>query len=397
MRRELGGGESRSLLLLGGQRALAADAETAAVVQFYGELFGRLEREVGPCGRLRRHVAYQNFLGGKEYLHFLGAEVCRIETIPTGMVVWELSENCRRVWESGEGGNSLVSQEDIAWVWSSDSPFTAHSLVGEFTTRGGGKYWMSANSYSSGRETEADFDESPRLLEYDPAWPREFVEMAAWLRQTLGSDVALRVEHYGSTAIEGMPAKPIIDILVEVPSFLEAKRQALPLLNRPEWEYWWHSGHMLFLKRRGLMGERTHHVHLAPKGHDVWRGLAFRDHLRSHADYALQYAAMKRELALAHRHSREGYTDAKREFVLEVTAKGAVGTGRRPRNVPAGGRRLGSVVPRHLRRGIPAPVLPLLPQPFAEPRRTGGRAVRDEQISHQPGDLVRGDDDVVEE
>jgi GrpB-like predicted nucleotidyltransferase (UPF0157 family) len=175
---------------------------------------------------------------------------------------------------------------------------------------------MFSNSYVDLRRSE--FRDDIYLVDYDSSWHAQFEQMADWLRSHLGTDIALRVEHYGSTAIPGMPAKPVIDILVEVPSFAEAKKRVLSCLNEEVWEYWWCAGHMVFFKRKELMGERTHHVHLAPRGHDFWDGLAFRDYLRSHPEDAARYAALKQQLAVRYRKDREAYTDSKSEFVREV-------------------------------------------------------------------------------
>jgi GrpB-like predicted nucleotidyltransferase (UPF0157 family) len=121
--------------------------------------------------------------------------------------------------------------------------------------------------------------------------------------------------------VPGIPAKPIIDILVEIPSFAEAKERALPLLNDVSWEYWWYDNHMVFFKRETPMGKRTHHVHMAPQRHEVWAGLVFRDYIRSHPEAAARYSELKRRLAVEHRADREGYTDAKSAFVRQATAR----------------------------------------------------------------------------
>jgi len=65
----------------------------------------------------------------------------------------------------------------------------------------------------------------------------------------LGPGVALRVEHYGSTSIPVCPAKPIIDILVEIPSWEEGRKRAIPVFNSPEIEYWFYNDHMCFILR----------------------------------------------------------------------------------------------------------------------------------------------------
>ncbi|MBT6144809.1 MAG: GrpB family protein [Gemmatimonadetes bacterium] len=159
------------------------------------------------------------------------------------------------------------------------------------------------------------------LVDHDPSWSQQYAQMADWLRDQLGTDIALRVEHYGSTAIPGLPAKPVIDILVEIPSVTAAKPQVIPCFDDETWDYWWHAGHMVFVRREKLMGQRTHHIHMAPKGHPIWDGLAFRDHLRSHAEERDQYAELKRKLAVAYHHDRERYTQAKTDFVSAVTSR----------------------------------------------------------------------------
>jgi len=241
------------------------------------------------------------------------------------MIGWELTDTDWTLWRTEQG--RLVSDwhEDIRWQWR-DSEHGG--TTGEFCAEGPRDWGRNrvacemsivANAYfaSNGSGPQDDV----QLVDYDRSWPEQYGEMAGWLRRELGQTLALHVEHYGSTAIAGMPAKPVIDILVEIPSFQAAKRRAIPLLNRHEWEYWWYSEHMVFIKRREFMGQRTHHIHLAPREHDLWKSLAFRDHLRVHPDDARRYADLKRHLASTHRHDREAYTEAKGALVAEITAK----------------------------------------------------------------------------
>jgi GrpB-like predicted nucleotidyltransferase (UPF0157 family) len=324
------GRQTPSLLLVGGQQVLAAEGDSEEMFRFYGGLFGRLSGEVRHTGDLTRYVGYQSRLGGQDYLHFVGIEVERIEGIPAGMVAWELTGDTWTVWEAGDGQDVLLAQERVDWLWCERSP--AGRWTGEFTARApagsGGEgtaerreFWVSASApVGIGLEVDASSDEV-HLADYDPSWPQQYNKFARWLRDCLGDDVALRVEHYGSTAIPGMPAKPVIDVLVEVPSFAQAKARIVPRLDGPEWEYWWYSDHMVFIKRKTLMGQRTHHVHVAPRGHRLWEGITFRDYLRSHPQEASRYAALKRELAQGFREDREGYTQAKTAFVREVLAK----------------------------------------------------------------------------
>jgi len=109
--------------------------------------------------------------------------------------------------------------------------------------------------------------------------------------------------------------------VMEVPSFALARQRLLPLWDDEAWEYWRYGDHMMFVKRQSLTGRRTHHLHLAPAGHRLWEGIAFRDYLRARPEEAARYAALKRELAGRYREDREGYTEAKAAFVREITAQ----------------------------------------------------------------------------
>jgi GrpB-like predicted nucleotidyltransferase (UPF0157 family) len=289
-------------------------------------MFQRLPKQVTHAGRVSRFVGYERPGIEGDHLRFFGIEVDAIDDLPDGTTAWELSDREWTVWEPRNARKAIVWQERIAWEWLDRSASGTGRRMGEFVARGpvnagceARPFWMFSNSYVDLLRDE--FRDDIYLVDYDPSWPAQFDEMADWLRTRLGTDVALRVEHYGSTAIPGMPAKPVIDILVEVPSFAEAKKRVLPCLNEETWEYWWYAGHMVFFKRKELMGERTHHVHLAPCGHAFWDGLPFRDYLRSHAEDAARYAALKRQLAERHRKDREAYTDSKSEFVREVLSR----------------------------------------------------------------------------
>lgn len=163
-----------------------------------------------------------------------------------------------------------------------------------------------------------------QLVPYDPRWPEMFRAEAARLRHFLGTAAVLRVEHMGSTALPGLSAKPIIDMLIEIPSFDVALRTIVPKLREERWEYLWRDdrppGHMVFIRRDGA-GVRTHHLHMAPAGHPMWERLAFRDYLRTHPDEARRYEKLKRQLASTHSGDREAYTEGKAEYVNRITTR----------------------------------------------------------------------------
>ena len=86
---------------------------------------------------------------------------------------------------------------------------------------------MTSDWYSSTRQ---GLDDGICLMDYDPSWPQRYDDMARQLQYELGADV--RIEHYDNID-SGVPAKPIIDILVEIDSFEEARKLSVPMFNRP--------------------------------------------------------------------------------------------------------------------------------------------------------------------
>ena len=296
-------------------------------VSQFAVLFERLGATVEGAGAIKRYVRYFGDVDGCTEVHFFGIEVEFIEHLLEGMVALELSENAITVLETTRTGPGAVWQGYLTWNWLDRS--SPGAPVGDFSARVPAdwtsqpnrppvQFIFSANSYF---EPGRIFDDNIRLVGYDPTWPAKFDEMANGLRRAITPEIALRIEHFGSTAIPNMTAKPVIDILLEVPSFAEARKSLIPLFNKPECEYWWYSNHMLFIVRNELMGTRMHHIHAAPRGHRMWEGIAFRDYLRAHPDEAARYAALKRNLAEDHATDREVYTNSKDDFVREVTAK----------------------------------------------------------------------------
>jgi GrpB-like predicted nucleotidyltransferase (UPF0157 family) len=133
----------------------------------------------------------------------------------------------------------------------------------------------------------------------------------------------LAVEHFGSTAIPGLAAKPIIDILAGVESMQVADELTAPLL----WNGYTTSRafNAALADRRWFMrvadGRRTHHLHIVQLGGRQWQEwLLFRDILRKDGSLARQYGALKHRLAEEHQADREAYTDAKAGFVRSVVA-----------------------------------------------------------------------------
>lgn len=126
------------------------------------------------------------------------------------------------------------------------------------------------------------------------------------------------IEHIGSAAVPGMPAKPIIDIMAAVKD-LDASRAAIPSLEKAEYCYAPYRAEVEHWFCKPKPSARTHHLHLVPYASRVWNEtLMFRDCLRREPATAQRYSDLKLRLADAHRTDREAYTEGKTEFVLGV-------------------------------------------------------------------------------
>lgn len=156
--------------------------------------------------------------------------------------------------------------------------------------------------------------------EYDPAWPGRFAEQQGALTELLAPWLAGPVEHVGSTAVAGLPAKPVIDMLAPVRSLTDA-RAAVPLLARHDWMFWPEdpAGEYRLWFLRPAPAKRTHQLQVIQ--HDDPHAvalLAFRDTLRADGDLRHEYAELKEELAREHAGNRNAYTNAKGDFVTRV-------------------------------------------------------------------------------
>jgi len=163
----------------------------------------------------------------------------------------------------------------------------------------------------------------------DPAWPVRFETEATRIAAALPHDLACELVHFGSTAVPGMAAKPVIDIQLIVPDAARWPELIAPLegLGYAYWRDNPAKHRMFFVK--GLPpapGGRSHHVHVCPPA-EARAEIAFRDLLRADADLAARYLALKRDLAARFAHDREAYTEGKTEFVRAAlaAARGDVG------------------------------------------------------------------------
>ncbi|MBN1932516.1 MAG: GrpB family protein [Desulfobacterales bacterium] len=170
--------------------------------------------------------------------------------------------------------------------------------------------------------------EDVAVVPYDPRWPEMFEQERLHLLSCLPKDLIKRIEHFGSTAVPGLSAKPIVDILVEVVSLDETKQRIVPILEAQGYDYFWRPSwgndtppfYAWFIKRNSD-GNRTHHIHMVEAHFVHWNRLLFRDYLIEHPDIAYEYGNLKMSLSGIHQNDRVAYTQAKGVFVRQVTEK----------------------------------------------------------------------------
>ena len=165
------------------------------------------------------------------------------------------------------------------------------------------------------------------IMPYDPAWPTRFEEEREHLLADMPGGLIARIEHFGSTAVAGLAAKPIVDMIVEVRDVEEA-RVVVPRILEPQgYDCFWRTRRgddtppwYTWCIKRDDRGQRTHHLHFGPVGFKM-EELRFRDILRANPDVAAAYAALKLRLALEHGNDRDAYTDAKTEFIQTTATR----------------------------------------------------------------------------
>jgi GrpB-like predicted nucleotidyltransferase (UPF0157 family) len=157
-----------------------------------------------------------------------------------------------------------------------------------------------------------------RLLSHNEEWHRLFEEEKEQIIASVG-DRTLRIEHIGSTSICGISAKPILDIMIGVPSF-KPKLTFTNAIEFLDYEYKGENG----VPERHFFGKgtpRTVHLNVVCFGGNFWLShIAFRDYLRQNPGAAHEYEQLKRSLAERFAKDRESYTNGKLQFVEKILA-----------------------------------------------------------------------------
>ena len=173
---------------------------------------------------------------------------------------------------------------------------------------------------ASDHHIQSPLNDPVEVTDYDPAWSDLFQLERRQICPVLGR-MAVAIEHVGSTAVPGLAAKPVLDILVGARPF-PLSDDTLAALGTLGYAY------------RGVRGAggdqffrtnpRTRHLHVVAYGGEEWHAcLLFREYLRSHPDVAAEYGALKRMLATHYRFDRRRYSEGKAAFLRATLQQAA--------------------------------------------------------------------------
>lgn len=158
------------------------------------------------------------------------------------------------------------------------------------------------------------------IVPYNPAWPQIFEEEAARINQALG-DNCIAIHHIGSTAVSGLCAKPVIDMIPVVLDIMKVDQIAHDMQHLG----YETKGEFGMLFRRFFvknLESSSYHVHIYEQDNpEIERHLKFRDWMRLHEDDRNAYAALKQDLALKHSGDREAYCLGKETFIVDIDTK----------------------------------------------------------------------------
>ena len=159
------------------------------------------------------------------------------------------------------------------------------------------------------------------LVEHDDGWRLQYEEIECRLNELLSDCSVERISHIGSTAVDGIWAKDIVDVMVELPSRPDLERAA-EKLERSGFTMMSNEGERVSLNlgyTKDGFAEKVYHVHLRLAGDND--ELYFRDYLNAHPQTARKYEALKLSLWKRFEHDRDAYTEAKTEFIKAATAR----------------------------------------------------------------------------
>ena len=172
---------------------------------------------------------------------------------------------------------------------------------------------------NQGRASKTD-KRRVEVVSYNPNWKEMYKEESEKIKNVL-SDIIIDIHHIGSTAMPGIKAKPVIDILVEVKD-IEGVDQYNHKMKELGYEAMGEYGipKRRFFRRGG--DKRTHHIHIFQLGNEeIERHINFKEYLIAHPDKAREYSKLKEKLANNYTYNVENYNNGKSYFIKEIDKK----------------------------------------------------------------------------
>lgn len=183
-----------------------------------------------------------------------------------------------------------------------------------------GNRQINQNVFHDGKRWSNAEEDTIGIESYNPSWPELYREERERLLTVMPKDMTVAIEHFGSTAIPGAAAKPIIDILIICSDRMLWERFVEPIKSL-DYIFWADNprhDRMFFVKGMPPFGERrTHHVHVM-KPETANDALLFRDYLRKHPEEMRCYEQLKRSLMKHHKTDRDAYTNGKKKFITDI-------------------------------------------------------------------------------
>ncbi len=161
------------------------------------------------------------------------------------------------------------------------------------------------------------------IEKYNPTWKIIF-EVEQQLLEKRLNDSKIQVEHIGSTSVEGLGAKPVIDIMIGVPNF-EIVNNYIPLIQSIGYKYIDEYEDVMPYRRffiKESKGKRSHHIHMVEVNTEFWnRHLFFKNYLRSHSETKETYYQLKKDLCKQEWNHSGEYAEAKTDFIRNIEKK----------------------------------------------------------------------------
>ena len=165
------------------------------------------------------------------------------------------------------------------------------------------------------------------LEEHNPQWLDNYLIEKSLIERILGKENIIRISHYGSTSVPGLIAKPTIDILLEISTSVDVPQFIEDMLDN-ECVYVEQPNdpppHIVFYRGYTPEGFKGQAVHIHVRYPGDWDELYFRDYLLTHPETAAEYGELKQRLIKDYEYDRDGYTEAKGEFIRKITGEARI-------------------------------------------------------------------------